>query len=74
MIATLCAVLVTFDLMTPDRLLVFTFLLGVGAALMAPHGNRSFRDSFPDRSCREQSRIAASVSISAARSARRWAA
>lgn len=35
-IATLCAVSVAFGLMTPGRLLMFTFLLGVGAALMAP--------------------------------------
>jgi MFS family permease len=35
-VAALCAVLVAFDLMTPNLLLLFTFLLGVGAALMAP--------------------------------------
>jgi predicted MFS family arabinose efflux permease len=35
-VAALCAVLVAFNLIAPGVLLLFTFLLGVGAALMAP--------------------------------------
>ena len=66
-VSAMIAALVWLNLVTPGALLLFTFLLGAGAALTAPAWQSICRSSFPSRPYPPRSRPTASGPISAAR-------
>jgi len=72
LVSAIFAALVGFGHVTPIVLLSFMFLIGVGGALTAPPGRRSFLSwCLPRTSC-QQSRLTASASISVAPWVRLW--
>ena len=73
-VAAIFAAIVWLGLATPGNLLLFTFLMGVGAALTAPAWQSIVPQLVPRQDLSPRWLQTASASMSAEPSVRRWAA